>query len=226
MNCGGVQGFEHSFLARGLLLGLRQQISGVAYATPEESAPFPTGFAPLYYLRLGWKIVTWDEVAIRRASRDPNATYYGAALWTLSAGIICVISLFPVLLRVIQAQAWTAPMILIRIGVSVIFEVAYLAVITLLQFGLCHLVAKWFFGGTGTYMGVMRPLLLAWWVQIFGALGFIGMLAGGLAWIAVLMLAFEEAEGIARLKAFLIATGINFAFVVLQIWLFAARRHG
>ena len=48
----------------------------------------------------------------------------------------------------------------------------------------------------------------------------------GLAWIAVLMLVFEEVEGIARLKAFLIATVINVTFSVLQIWLLAARRHG
>jgi hypothetical protein len=114
--------------------GLAHNCAGVApaYVSPGESAPFPTGFAPLYYLRLAWKIVTWDEVSIHRAARDPNATYYGAAVWTLSAGIICVISLFPILLRVIQAQAWTAPMIVVRMGISVAFEVAYLAVITFL----------------------------------------------------------------------------------------------
>jgi len=208
--------------------GLAHNCTGVAsaYASPEESAPFPHGFAPRYYLRLAWKIVTWDEVSIHRASRDPNATYYGAAVWTLSAGIICVVSLFPVLLRVIQAQAWTAPMILIRIGISVVFEVVYLAAITFLQLGLCHLVAKLFFGGTGTYIGVMRPFLLVWWVQIFGAMGLIGMWVGGLAWIAVLMLVFEEVEGIARLKAFLIATVINVTFALLQIWLLGAQRHG
>ena len=27
-----------------------------------------------------------------------------------------------------------------------------------------HLIAKWFFGGTGSYLGVMRPLLLGWFV--------------------------------------------------------------
>jgi hypothetical protein len=40
------------------------------------------------------------------------------------------------------------------------------------------------------------------------------------------MQVFEEVEGIARLKAFLIATVINVSFLVLQTWLLAARRHG
>ncbi len=201
--------------------------AGAAYITPEESAPFPTRFAPLYYLRLAWKIVTWDEASIHRASRDPNATYYGAALWALSAAILCSITFLPILLRVIRAQVWTAPMIVARLGIPLVFQLTYFAVITFVELGLCYLIAKWIFGGAGTYMGVMRPLLLGWWVNIAGVFfGPIGLLLGGLAWTAVVMLVFEEVAAIPRLKAFLIGVSINVGFIALQLWLAGLRRHG
>src|SRR6267154_6144957 len=59
--------------------GLAHNCAGVAaaYMTEEEAAPPPAGFAPLYYLRLAFKIVCWDDVSIRRASRDFKCGLYG-----------------------------------------------------------------------------------------------------------------------------------------------------
>ena len=51
--------------------------------TLEEVAPPPSEFAPFYYIRMAFNIVRWDDMAIRRASRDPNALVYGAALSTI-----------------------------------------------------------------------------------------------------------------------------------------------
>jgi len=53
-------------------------------------------------------------------------------------------------------------------------------------------------------------------VNVLILIPIVGPLAAGIAWAAVLMLVFEEVEGIDRLRAFLIAAGINFCFLVLQ----------
>src|SRR6266571_954762 len=61
--------------------GVAHNCAGVAAAmTQEEAAPSPEGFAPLYYLRLAFSIVRWDDISIRRASRDSKALPYGAFL--------------------------------------------------------------------------------------------------------------------------------------------------
>lgn len=105
------------------------------------------------------------------------------------------------------------PAMVIGLVVGLIFGLAVMALITFVQLGLCHLIAKWFFGGTGTYMGIMRPLLLAWFVNALILIPVVGLVASGIAWTAVLMLVFEEIDGIGRLQAFLISAGINFCFI-------------
>ena len=39
--------------------------------TPEEAAPPPSGFAPLYYLRLAFSLVRWDDVAESELKKIP-----------------------------------------------------------------------------------------------------------------------------------------------------------
>jgi len=43
----------------------------------------------------------------------------------------------------------------------------------------------------------------------------VGVLASAIAWTAVLMMVFEEVDGIGRLEAFLISAGTNAIFLVL-----------
>jgi predicted exporter len=43
----------------------------------------------------------------------------------------------------------------------------------------------------------------------------VGALASAIAWTAVLMMVFEEVDGIGRLEAFLISAGINAIFLAL-----------
>lgn len=98
--------------------------------------------------------------------------------------------------------------------VGVVFMLVCTGVIVVIQLGLCHLIAKWFFGATGTFVGVLRPLLLAWFVKLL--IPFLGMLAAAIAWTAVPMMVFEEVDGIGRLQAFGISAGINVCFLALQ----------
>ncbi len=195
--------------------GLAHNCAGVAPSmTQEEAAPPPDGFAPLYYLRLAFNIMRWDDVSIRRASRDSNAVFYGAFFWSVTATIILLFTALPQMLRNMHVSG---PALIIGLVVGLIFGLTVMGIITFIQLGLCHLIAKWFLGGTGTFVGIMRPLLLGWFVNALILIPVVGLVAAGIAWSAVLMLVFEEVDGIGRVQAFLISYGINFCIIVLQL---------
>jgi hypothetical protein len=105
---------------------------------------------------------------------------------------------------------------IIGLIVGLIFGLVVMAFITFIQLGLCHLIAKWLFGGTGTFMGIMRPLLLGWFVNALILIPVVGLWPAAIAWTAVLMLVFEEVDGIGRLQAFFISAGINLCFIALE----------
>jgi hypothetical protein len=201
----------------GVNYGLTHQCSEVAAeVAPEEAAPPPTGFAPDYYLTLAFNIARLDVVAIRRAARDPNATYYGAGVWMLTASVILVGRLLP---RAVALARTSGPASLIAVIVGLSFGLVVMAIGTFLQLGLCHVLAKWLFGGSGTYLEVMRPLLLGWWVNCLTLVPVVGPIAAGLAWMILLMIVFEEADGIERLQALGISVGISGAASLLQLLL-------
>jgi hypothetical protein len=196
--------------------GVAHNCPGVVPAsmTQEEAASFPAGFALLYYLRLAFNIARWDDVSIRRASRDPKAGIYGAGLWVIAAMTILGFTALPQMLRTIHASG---PTLIIGLGVGLIVGLVVVSLITFIQLGLCHLIAKWFFGAKGSLVGVMRPLLLGWFVNDLILIPVVGLWVSGIAWTAVLMLVFEEVDGIGRLQAFAISAGINVCFIALQL---------
>jgi hypothetical protein len=63
---------------------------------------------------------------------------------------------------------------------------------------------------------LLAPLLLGWFVNVLVLIPVLGNLASAIAWTAVLMLVFEEVDGIERLQAFGISAGINICFYLLQ----------
>jgi len=104
--------------------------------------------------------------------------------------------------------------------ITLLILLAYQAVLGLLHIGLCHLLAKWFCAGDGHFVQVIRPLLLASIVFIVLAVPIIGALAAGLAWIAVVMMVFEEVHGVEPLTAFLLSAGVGVTLRILQFLLF------
>jgi hypothetical protein len=181
--------------------------------TQEEAAPPPDGLAPLYYLRLAFKIARWNDVSIRRAARDTRAGFYGLAIWAITGVVI----LLPTAIsQVLEIMPWSPPAATVALVVGLVFALVVMGIITFVQIGLCHVIAKWFFGGTGTLLRVMRPLLLGWFVNALILIPVVGLLAAGIAWTAVLMLVFEEVDGIGRLQAFFISAGINVCFFVVR----------
>jgi len=203
--------------------GLSHHCSGIApLLTAEETAPPPAGFSPGYYLLLAFNIARWDEIAIRRASRDPNAIYYGASLWVFAAMIVLISVALP---RSVTAIRVGGPAMILGVAIGLSFGLAALAILTFIQLGLCHLIAKWFFDGNGSYLGVMCPLLLGWFVNCLVLIPVAGTLAAAIAWTAVLMMVFEEVEGISRLQAFGISATINVCFFLMQLMLTPVTRH-
>lgn len=194
---------------------MSHECSGLSpFITLEEAAPPPSEFAPFYYVRMAFDIVRWDDMAIRRASRDPNALVYGAALSALSAAIIFLVTALPGMLT---REGKSPEAIFMGLLLGLVFFWTYMGIIALIQIGLCHAIAKIFLGATGTLVGVMRPLFLGWFVNVLILIPVVGVFAVGIAWTAVLMLVFEEIDGIGRMQAFLISAGINAVFVAMQI---------
>jgi len=199
----------------GIDFGVSHECSGLSPGmTLEEVAPPPSEFAPFYYIRMAFDIVRWDGMSVRRASRDPNALVYGAALSAMSGAIIFLVTALPGMLT---REGKAPEAIFLGLLLGFVFVWAYMGIIAVIQIGLCHAIAKVFLGATGTLAGVMRPLLLGWFVNALILIPVVGVYAAGIAWTAVLMLVFEEVAGIGRMQAFLISAGINAIFLALEV---------
>ncbi len=193
--------------ACGLTFDDEHSCPGAGYAPEGEAAP-PAGFAPLYYFQQALKIVSWDDAAIRRIARDRNSLQYGIIFWVIGMLITFAVSL----IAAIGAGVAINPAAMI-IGMVMILFIS--AVYDAARYGLCHLVAKYLFGGTGKFITILRPIslssILIWiaWIPV------VGLIAAGIGTIAVVMLTFEEIEGIERMQAFGISVVINIGFTYL-----------
>ncbi len=179
---------------------------------PEEMLPPPDGICPGYYLGMAFRIVGWDGAAIRRTANDPDALFYGAIFSTIAAGVIFLVT---ALHKMLTREGATAGTIFWGVLLGVVFVCVYSGAVAVVQIGVCHAIARWFLGGTGTLFGVMRPALLGWFVNCLTPTPVVGPPAAAIAWTAVLMKILEEVEGVSRVQAFLISAGINGIFLAL-----------
>jgi hypothetical protein len=178
----------------------------------EAAASVPEGIAPIYYLRLAFNIARGDDLAIWRASGDPHALPYGVVFSMISAAIIFLVTALPGMLA---REGATAGTIFWGLLLGLLFVWVYMGAMAFIQFGLCHLIARWFLGATGTFFGVARPVLLGWFVNCLILIPVAGALASAMAWTAVLMMVLEKVDGLSRLRAFLLSAGINAIFLAL-----------
>ena len=155
----------------GLEYGLSHNCPGPLSAQGQEildaglKAPADGGLG--YYLGEALRIVRWDDIAIRRNARDPRATPYGLLLWILAMVVVLVASSWTALGRVLPKN--NPPALVIGAVVGLAFGLIVMATLTFAQLGLCHVIAKWFFGATGRFAELMRPLLLGWFVNCLEA---------------------------------------------------------
>ena len=183
----------------------------------------PTDGGLGYYLGEALKIVRWDDIAIRRNAKDPRATLYAILFGLISMLLILLATSFPALSRALAGANPVAMVIGAVVGLT--FGLLVMGLITFAQLGLCHLIAKWLFGATGKFTELIRPLLLGWFVNCLMLIPVAGMLLAAIGWTAVLMMVFEEVDGIGRLQAFGISAGINICFFILQFSMMPVRHH-
>jgi hypothetical protein len=193
--------------------GVTHACAGIApMTTPEEKAPPPgLRFAPLHYFGEAVKILCWDDGAVRRASRDNNSLLYGFLILAIAPAL-------PLGFMTLRNAGLGYPipwdLLVRRYAFTLLFALIWI----ILQIGLAHVLAKTLFEAKGTYIAIMRAYLLGQLFQWLVVVPYIGGQLSGLGGIAVLMLVFEEVDGIERMKAFGLAAAIGVTFWILSIW--------
>jgi hypothetical protein len=182
---------------------------------PDARWAVPAGFAPFHYMRQALAIARLDDGAVLAASRDKTAMVYGGVIWVLGQILIFAGSVLAAG-RSLAGLNWVALLLTVQ------FLLVLDAVLMLTQYGICHLLARWWFGAGGTYRGVLRPLLLGSIVTWLGVVPFVGIIVAGLWSIAVMMIVFEDVDRIGRMKAFGLSLVIGLFFQALVRALFAA----
>src|SRR5690242_1659670 len=135
--------------------GLTHACPGIApIVPPEETGPSPSlRFAPVHYLSEAFKILCWDDAAVRRASRDNNSIVYGLLILALASALPFVLMTFRN-----AVLGYPAPwdLIIWRYIQVLVFSIIWIV----LQIGLAHALAKIFFDAKGSYVAVLRAYLL------------------------------------------------------------------
>jgi hypothetical protein len=176
----------------------------------------PTGFAVTYYFRHAVAVARLDDDAIIAASLDAKAVLYGAIIWLIGQLLGIVPRLWTAATRGGTVQ-W--PVLLF----GFLFLVLLGAVWVLAQFGLVHLLARLLFGARGTYVCVLRPLLLGSIVTWLVVVPYVGTAVAALWSVAVMMVVFEEVDKIERLQAFGLSVVIGLAFWAVMFLALASR---
>jgi hypothetical protein len=199
--------------------GITHTCPGIVPALPypDTQEPAPSGFAPAYYFHLAVGVARLEDDAILRASRDPNALLHGTLIWLVGQFLLFAGLAGPVVARAAQVN-W--PVVFFQFIFVVILDGAvYLA-----QYAVCHLLARWWLGARGTYLGILRAMLLGSVVTWPAVIPFFGIIVAGLWAIAVLMRVFEEVDQVERLKAFTLAVIVGVAFQIL-LYVFLTPKH-
>ena len=158
------------------------------------------GSGPGWYLQEAIRIARFDTAAIRRAARDPMTLLYG--------GVIAAIAVFLRLAVTLIAPAAEAPPGLgsTSLLMAVVFVPAQLAV-NAFNTAVLHGAGKILFGATGTYLGLLRALWLGSLVQWLIIIPVIGWLVSAVWSLLLMLITFEEVDGIERLQALALAVG-------------------
>jgi hypothetical protein len=141
---------------------------------------------------------------------------YGIATYLLTVVVIAGITFA---LHPAQARSKGPALLVFQALVGAVFALGF----ALLIFLLSHLCAKQFLRGTGTFIGVLGPLLLASWVQVAILVPILGPFVAGAWWgIAVVLWVFEEVHHVERIKMLVIIVVLNLCIAALRFGLAAA----
>lgn len=176
--------------------------------TPKEVTPPPSGFLPVYYARESFLIATWNAEAIQRASRDRQALPYGIFVWLIANSTYVLLTM--------ALASGGRPLKLLPTIVAVIWLLVTAAVLSLAQVGACFLIAKWFMGGEGRFVEILRPLLLGSMTLILLAIPYVGVYIAAIAWICVFAMVFQVVADVDAFSAYVLSI---VAFIELQRFL-------
>ncbi len=171
----------------------------------------PAGRGPLRYLREAGRTVRFDDRAMARMANDPLALRYGASITALFATLVSVVSLLAA-----SRAADAEPLEWSDIIVGTIIAVIAQMLMSALNVALIHGMAKWLFGATGTYLGVLRVLWLGSIVLWLFAVPVLGPLVGGVWFLLVFLVTFETVDGVERLQALGLMAGFTLISLVLR----------
>jgi hypothetical protein len=160
-----------------------------------------------YYLREAWRIVRWDDAAIREVMDDPRALPHGLLIWALANAL-------PLFILLGLERMRGATLEPVRIFTIVAFTLLFGAIYGFVHMGICHLIAKYFCGGDGKFIQIIRPLLLASIVYVLLIIPIAGPIVAAIAWVAVMMMIFQEVHGMEPLTAFLISAAVGLTLKV------------
>jgi hypothetical protein len=181
---------------------------------PELLTP-PAGAGLRYYLREAFAVARWDDSAVERASRDDKALLYGLAFWALAF-------LLGIGSGVLKGLYSGREVPVINIIVAVVLFMPLLAGATLIYYGICHLVARWLFGASGSYLALLRVMMLGSVVQWTGVIPVVGGLVASLWSLGVFMYVFSEVDHIERMQAVAISIGLGITFLVVAYFVASA----
>jgi hypothetical protein len=123
---------------------------------------------------------------------------YGPLVWALTNLIVSGVVILVKSGRVHHFMAW-------RIVAGAMVALVVSAFFGLLQIGICHLFAKWSYAVDGHFLSLVPPLRFA---TIVSVLSTILSIVSALAWIAVVMVVFEEMHKLEPLTAFLLSAAV------------------
>jgi len=196
--CGSEYGMTHNCAG-----ARREFVLPVDTPEPEPPSSAPAGLSPIHYLLESLRIATWNGEAILRTSRDPRSLGYGIAV-CISANSVSAV------LNWLFISNEHSPVI--DILVRLIFALTITAVQSLAQIGTCFLVAKWFLGGEGRFIQILRPLLLGSIVFLLAAIPYAGTYLAAIAWVCVFAMVFQVVADIESFSAYAIAIVIGLVF--------------
>ncbi len=164
----------------------------------------PPGFATLHYLRKAFAIARLNEGAVQAASLEAPAAFYG--IFILLVGQVAVFKDF--------FWSETSGSVLLTYA-SFLFFLVLQTLFTFAQLAAVHFCAKRFFGGRGTFIGVIRPYLLGSIVSWTAFVPYVGLFVAAIWHLAMMMIVFEEVDHIRRIQAFGLAFGLGNLFRVI-----------
>lgn len=170
-------------------------------------------------IRLGWAIARGDAAAIERVARDATALLYGLALLFLTG--------FVLQLARLAKLAWLGFSISsFDLSVGLLAGGAFEALLRLAHVAVSHLICSSLLRGKGTFVEILRPMLLASPLNLLAAFTFVGSAVASLWWgVAVGLRVFEKVHRTGRVATLATLIFVGAALVLGEsLWVISNLR--